>query len=56
MLDIASEQGGSIDDAGGSDEEIFQFQMMALDRPAVIPRQGRNFSVHINHRQAVQQF
>jgi len=38
-----------MDDTGGDDEAVIQHQMMALDRLAIIPCQGLNFSVHSNH-------
>ena len=56
MLDITGDQGGSIYETGGGNETIVQFQMMALDRPTIIPRQGRNFSVHVNYRQVSSSF
>jgi hypothetical protein len=45
VFDIACDQGGLVDNAGGGHEEAMQIQMMAFDRPAIIstPGRGGNF-------------
>jgi len=36
MLDIARDQGGLVDNAGGGDEAIVQFQMKLQKRPRTV--------------------